>query len=414
LIRFVNMFLKRGIKISMFSAGYDANGENVLNNADFEVFKIKSFEISFTNMLNKIFLKVRKNKSSRENYFEKIKSEDIIAPYGSYNIANSVNKWFKWVLIILDNIFLIVYLGIKYPKTIKESTAIIGYEASYTICARVLAKLFYKQYVNKFQGTILKATNRNKVRAIKSFPHNFFSINNSDLCLMVNDGTDGKYYAQEKGCKEIFFEPHGVYEYDKDMIDMEIINKLKRQNKFILFNNASGSTWKRTDRIVRSFMKLDEELREHIVLITTYYAADREDLKKFVKSYDLDKNIIFMEKLDNFECNSLLRNSDIAIMTNDFSNLGNPLLEAIYYGIPIISIDDGSLDGFLENGKDSILVKLDCDFDKNLSLAIEKLYFDKGFYLDLKKNLNKHQQVKELNEQQEREFNAINEILKLC
>ena len=68
---------------------------------------------------------------------------------------------------------------------------------------------------------------------------------------------------------------------------------------------------------------------------------------------DLSQNVVFLEGLDSIECNNILRNADVVIMTNDFSNLGNPLLEAIYYKTPIISIDDGSLEGFLTNKKDS-------------------------------------------------------------
>jgi glycosyltransferase involved in cell wall biosynthesis len=192
-----------------------------------------------------------------------------------------------------------------------------------------------KNILINFQGTILKATNRKKSLAVKYFPHNYFSLNKSDLCLMVNDGTDGNYYAKQRGCDNIFFEPHGVLQYKHDDEKLEILELLKKTKKFILFNNASGSTWKRPDRIVRGLLKLDKDALNDIVLITTYYGPDREELIKYTKAKGLDKNVIFAEGLNNIQCNYILQNSDVVIMTNDISNLGNPILEAIFYKIQL-------------------------------------------------------------------------------
>jgi len=412
LIRFVQMFLNKGIGVCMFSAGIDDSGENVLDNDKFHLHRIISLEITFTMFLNRnlvLFKKTKKNKT--QNYFDQIKSEYIVPPFGSYNLLNLLNKWTKFLLAVVDNIVLVLYLSIVHSKKLREADVIIGYEIIYTLAARVLSKLFRKKYINKFQGTILKATNRDKLLAIKYFPHNYFTINKSDLCLMVNDGTDGEYYASHKGCENIFFEPHGVSIYKHDSYSGSIVDQLKNDNKFILFNNASGSTWKRTDRIIRGLTKVKKDVLDDLMLITTYFASNRDELIEFIKLIGLENNVIFVEKIDSYESNYIIQESDVVIMTNDLSNLGNPILEAIYYKTPIISIDDGSLEGFLTNELDSILVPLNSNFDKNLALAIEKLYEDKQYYERLKMNLNKNGQVRELGVQQEREFKAIQKLL---
>lgn len=411
LIRFVNMFLKKNIKVVMFSAGVDENGENAIEDSLFSFYKVRSLEISFTLLLNKLVIRVKKNKVRADNYFNQIKSEDIIPPYGSYNLSNMLNKWAKFIFDVIDNLVLILYLLIKHGRRIREAQIIVGYEDNYTIAAKAISVLFKKKYINKFQGTILKATNRNKLQAIKYFPHNYFTLNKSDLCLMVNDGTDGKYYAEEKGCKNIFFEPHGVLHYEHNNDYNNIVDKLRREGKFVLFNNASGSTWKRTDRIIRGLSQLDKDILENVVLVTTYYASNREELIDYTKQKGLENNVIFVEKIDPYESNYIIQKSDVVIMTNDFSNLGNPVLEAIYYKTPVISIDDGSLDGFVRNEFDGLLIKLDKDFDKNMAMAIGRLCKDRKFYNGLKNNMNSNSQVKELTEQQKREFNAIEKLL---
>lgn len=412
LIRFLDMFLKRNIKVIMFSAGSDTRGENEIKHTLFSFFKIKSLEISFTNFLNQTYSRLKNTKTiNKKNYFDSIKSETIIPPHGNYTFSNFLNKWLKLFLNIIDNILLAFYLCFKHSKKIKNTSIIIGYEQSYTLSAKIMSFIFKKIYINKFQGTILKATNRNITKAIKFFPHNFFGINKSDCCIMVNDGTDGKYYAHLRGCKNVFFEPHGVLLYNHKNQKNHFINKFKKKGKFILFNNASTSTWKRSDRIIRGLSKIDPKILPNIILITTYNASNKTELINFTKSKKLEKNVIFLEKIDSNESNYILQRSDIAIMTNDFSNLGNPILEAIYYKTPIISIYDQSLKGFLNNNVDSVLIKLNNQFDKNLAHAIKKLYKNKKLYKRFEQNLNKNNQVKELTIQQKREFNSIKKLL---
>ena len=99
LIRFVNMFLERGIGVTLFSAGYDPNGENVIENKRLETYKIKSLEIVVTRIINEILSRIRKEHEPFLDYFHNIKSENVIAPYGNYTFANFLNKWFKWNII---------------------------------------------------------------------------------------------------------------------------------------------------------------------------------------------------------------------------------------------------------------------------------------------------------------------------
>ena len=187
LIRFVNMFLERGIGVTLFSAGYDPNGENVIENKRLETYKIKSLEIVVTRIINEILSRIRKEHEPFLDYFHNIKSENVIAPYGNYTFANFLNKWFKWILVLVDNVFLLMYIFFKYREKVQKASVIVGYEVNYTISSRILSKIFKKKYINKFQGTILKASNRDMKIARKYFPHNLFGINKSDLCLMVND-----------------------------------------------------------------------------------------------------------------------------------------------------------------------------------------------------------------------------------
>ena len=162
LLRFVNMFLDRKINVTMFSAGFDPNGEHVVSSSLLSVKRIRSLEITLTLFLNRKPSKKKIEDEKKENIFEEIKSETILPPYGKYSFFTLLNKWLKWSLVILDNILLFFSLNIKFSKIVKEADIIVGYEDNFTLCAKWISLLWRKKYINKFQGTILKATNKNK------------------------------------------------------------------------------------------------------------------------------------------------------------------------------------------------------------------------------------------------------------
>ena len=409
MFRFVKKFLDEGIYIIMFSAGFDLNGERTLKHELFKMRKIPSLANLVTIFSNKLYSSIKKQ--PKANTFKEINSEDIIAAYGKKNFLTMVNKWFKFVLYIIDNLFITLYLIIFHFRLLKSSDILIAYEHSYTLASKILSSIFHKKYINKFQGVVaLESTNKNKTEIIKYYPHIYLTINNSDLCIMVNDGSDGKYYAKLRGCENVLFISHGVKKYNHSKDPSHFVHELKKEGKFILFNNATNSIIERVDRIIRGMSKIRPEILKNIVLITTYHGSDRRELEEFAESLGIKDNILFIGRIDANESNYILQHSDVSIMVNDYSNLGNPILESIYYKVPVISIKHPSLEGFLEDGEDSFLIELDKEFDRNVASSIGKLYKDRGLLDLFKENLNKEFQVKELDLQQEVEFREIEKL----
>jgi glycosyltransferase involved in cell wall biosynthesis len=79
-------------------------------------------------------------------------------------------------------------------------------------------------------------------------------------------------------------------------------------------------------------------------------------LKALASELSCDKNVHFIHKVAHVDVPILLNSVDIYLNTNDQSNLSHPVLEAMVAGKPVISMDDGSLDGILRNGETGILV----------------------------------------------------------
>ncbi len=394
----------------MYSSGEDSSGENVLHNSKFSLHLIPSLHEKFL-ALRKIKSPIRQ-KSNNSNYYTTIKSETITPPFGSFTLKTFISKWVLFAVYTIDNVALIIFLSVFRFHIIGNSKAIVGYECGYTLAAKAISVLFRIPYINKFQGTVLKATDRDPKKAVMYFPYNYFGINRANLCLMVDDGTDGHYYASRRGNSNVYFEPHGVSIDDyREINSKSSINTNRFNGKFIIFNNASGSTWKRTDRVIRALQYIDIKTLEKLVFLTTYKAPDKQALQEYTKLVHMEKYVEFLDNIDHITSNYLVQNSNILIMTNEMSNLGNPVLEAIYYGTPLISLNDGSLDKYVINGENAVLLDLNGDFDIKLAEVITQFVEDKNFYSRIKENSQKNTTVHTLEEQQNKEVAQIQKVL---
>jgi hypothetical protein len=94
------------------------------------------------------------------------------------------------------------------------------------------------------------------------------------------------------------------------------------------------------------------------------------------------------------------------------SNLGNPILEAIYYNIPAISINDESLEDLIKSNINGYLIDLDKDFDKNLAELITKLVINNTYLDDVRGCLANQSIVFPLQIQQQKEYDEICKLFK--
>ena len=418
LIRFSKMFLDRNCHVDIMTSGKDDRGVRVITDTNFRLVNIPKITIFFEYFISlakriKTSHPEEKKASPKKtiNHFLTMRSDEIIPPFGRHTSKVMIRKWLSFVTNYLDNLFFVFYVLIFHSSKIRESDVIIGYEYGKAIAAKIISILFRKKYVNKYQGTVLKIVKRNITDACRYYPSIYYGLNRSDLCLMVNDGTDGEFYAKHRKCKEVIFEPHGVGIEDY-VSNNEVPNVIRENsNKFIFFNNASRSRWKRVDRVIRAMSLLEKECLEDILLITTYHADDKELLIEYTGQLGLEKNVIFLDNLNHVESNAMIQYSDVVIMTNEMSNLGNPVLEAIYYGTPVITLDDGSMEGFLEHEVDGVLIEVSENMDLEMASAIKQLAQDEEYYKDIKYNIKQNRTVHSLKEQQLKEFTHIEKFI---
>lgn len=205
---------------------------------------------------------------------------------------------------------------------------------------------------------------------------------------MTNDGTCGDKVLEILKCpasKRLFLlngiktENHGA----------SVVN-LRRdlpENVMLLVAMARLEAWKGVDRIIRAF---PEALRRNsrLRLAVIGDGSQRFNLERLADKLGVRDFINFYGQIPNSSVVDTLRQADVFVSTQYISNLSNCLLEAILAGCPIISLSDGSLDGFLEDGVNAILLD-PTKVQMDLPLVLEKLTQKKTLYFTLRRGVIK-------------------------
>lgn len=205
---------------------------------------------------------------------------------------------------------------------------------------------------------------KNKIKAFIKFPFNIISmILPSDIVIMGNDGTRGREVLIQLGVsrKKIKFWVNGtnqdvcVHGLDKNYILKKY--KLKKETKVIL-TVSRLEKWKRVDRAILAMKEVFKK-NPKTILVIVGDGNDRERLENLSKSLNLNKQIIFSGAIKHNNVKYFINNCDLLLSLYDYSNLCNPVLEALRCGKTIISIRDGSTDGILIHNYNSILIEKD-------------------------------------------------------
>lgn len=312
-----------------------------------------------------------------------IKPENVV-----YVNMNFFEKLFKRKFFNIWGIRKIVYwlycfrYNAKSYKAIKDvlkkhgKSIIYAYEVNAVKACKKIANKYKMPLVTRFQGTIMISFKKSWYTKITRYPHIQALSTKSDLVIMTDDGTQGDRILQEYGNKsKTLFLKNGV-----NILSTKLPNVNKEelkeelgipQNKTILLTVSRLVNWKRVDRSIIALSKLND--REKYFLVIVGEGSDREHLENLVKSLKLDSNVKFMGAVKNEDVYKYMQMADIFLSFYDLSNVGNPLLEALALGKPIITYNVGDTNRVI-NQKNGVL--LDDVSPENIAKTIETINND--------------------------------------
>lgn len=136
----------------------------------------------------------------------------------------------------------------------------------------------------------------------------------------------------------------------------DIYKKNKKiNNKINLLNVATLKEQKDHKTLIDSFYLLKNKINFHLNIVGD--GPLRSQLKNYVKKLNLENKITFHGYQSNLDF--FYKNNDIFILTSTHEGFGNVLVEALSYGLQIISTDCPSGPSeILDNGRYGTLVKI--------------------------------------------------------
>ena len=231
----------------------------------------------------------------------------------------------------------------------------------------------------KFQGTVLGSVldRLNDPEIVKMFKIEIHGMQHAkmlDACIMTNDGTKGKDVLQHfhVADENILFITNGIPNH------LAIVKqKLKSSQKRIdipinLFTLSRFTYWKRVNLAIEVMNNLINNLQDFRYRLNIYgIGSDQEtkDLEVLIKQYNLMKYVKIHGKVPFNEIYQVFHENDILLSLYLFSNLCNPVLEAVYLTKPVITIQqDDLIEAF--KGLNNKLILMDVSEENGLISAV--------------------------------------------
>ena len=397
LFRTIKGYLQNGYKVFLFTS----NPENDPNRADYNSLLgeyaanlvVYRFNPLFR-FLWKLFRKIKnKNKKSNlnigENEENNIQKMEDIAPFVDASIKAGLIGFASQISFFLGGFLKLLQLTKEYQPAV-----IYGYEIYGAPLAYIVAKYFRLPFVTKFQGTIaFPILEKYKVGAWVRIPHHLIGLKTpGNLVFMDDDGTRGKEVLIKLKVKEekIRFYINGVRK------DIYIPNFERRQflkelhlgeDSKVILSVSRLVSWKRVDRAIVAMTEVIKEVN-NAVLIIVGDGPEKVKLNRLVKELKLNNNVIFVGPIPNDYVKYYFNAADIFLSLYDYSNLCNPVLEALECGKCIVTIDDGSTKDILINGQNAILIR-----KENLSNELSKTIVNLLSHAEVRHRLEKNARI---------------------
>lgn len=244
----------------------------------------------------------------------------------------------------------------------------------------LFAWLFGVPVVHRMYGTFLYPHLGSFLEKLKRYEEVLLFRMPASAYVITDDGTRGDEVAAHYGVPsdKVHFWRNGVN--DVPLPDFNWREALGLSHDLVLFSSTCRLTsWKRVDRCIQAFMAVKNP---GIRLLIAGSGEDEPQLKDMAKG---DDRIIFLGHMTADMAAKLVSDSNIYITLHDYSNVGNPLLEALRMGVPVLTCDSGDTSRVVRTGESGVCVsaKNESDLIAEVARQIELLSFD----ADLRKRL---------------------------
>jgi glycosyltransferase involved in cell wall biosynthesis len=258
------------------------------------------------------------------------------------------------------------------------------------LAASVLGKIYGIPVVNRFHGTDVTEKNLQTLKDRMILLDQISGLKSGcNAVIMTNDGTKGDVILRALGIdrSRIRFWMNGI---DRDDLHVPAASEVENlrsdlglQGKRVLLMISRLAVWKRIDRgiyCLSEMRKLPGYDDLHLVIVGQ--GPERENLENYAKSLGVSSCVHFIGKVPHHSISAYYLLADVFLSLYDRSNLGNPLLEALFFGCPMVTISDGSADHLLEDGENAFLVsqsEIETELPRKVKMILDDTTLQAGF-----------------------------------
>jgi glycosyltransferase involved in cell wall biosynthesis len=239
-----------------------------------------------------------------------------------------------------------------------------GYDTLGVPCTYLLAKIFKKPVISRFQGTTIGYFRRQRFWRLKFWDQILALKIPTDLLIMTNDGQEEDKLLKSLGVdmSRVKFWRNGinkVFSLPTNFKAGEFKKKLglKPENKIVLTASRLHK-WKRIDRVITAMpVLLQREPGARLVIIGE--GEEYQRLVSLAKSLQVADKVYFAGSVPQNDVAMYMAIADVFVSCNDSANVGNPLLEAMVANRCIVTLNNGSTGELIKNNATGRLLEMD-------------------------------------------------------
>jgi glycosyltransferase involved in cell wall biosynthesis len=237
---------------------------------------------------------------------------------------------------------------------------VYGYEIYGTPVAARAAAAFGMPCVARYQGTLMSQRKDMRMADLRFWKHVRALLSPADLYIMTNDGTHGDRYLIENGvpADRIRFWMNGADFSIADLPTRDVRPDVSiPPSSPLLLTVSRLSHWKRLDRALRVLAEVrDRDIDAHMIVVGT--GPEEDALLRLARELDLSACAHFVGGVNRKELAAYYTSADVLLSLYDYSNLANPVIEAMVLGRPLIALDTGGTSDLVVDGVNGRLVPL--------------------------------------------------------
>ena len=238
-----------------------------------------------------------------------------------------------------------------------------AYEVHGALAVRLLQRSWRLPTVGRYQGTVMFPALGNPVERFKKYEEVLALRLPADLYIMTDDGTRGDdVFAaiNPEGVDRLRFWRNGL-----DLDRLRPAGPLERNSSrrsfgipdaaFVMMTASRLVAWKKVERAIEALPRVLRSIPTALLLVVGD-GQERARLEALARERRLEGHVVFVGSVPQEEVMRYMHASDLFLAVADLTNVGNPLLEAMTCGMPIVAVDGGDTRDLIWDGETGVLL----------------------------------------------------------